>query len=123
MLDTFEKIEELSAHIRRYVDNRIEYTKLNIAEKVAEVLGSLLSGTLLIVFFLFFLIFSGIALALYLSEITGKIYWGFLIVASIYLAIGLIVWLFKKPFLQNPIMNSILNQIFNKKDHETHQIS
>jgi hypothetical protein len=120
MLNTFEKIEDLSVHIKRYVDNRIEYTKLNVAEKVSEVLGNLISGSLLFLLFLLFLVFSGVAFAFYLSEVTGKFYWGFLIVGSIYLAIGLIVWLFKKPLLQHPIMNSILNQIFNKQDHEAH---
>ncbi len=120
MLNAFEKIEEISVHIKKYVDNRIEYTKLNIAEKSSIVLSILLSGLLLIILFLLFIIFSGISLAFYLSEVTGKIYWGFLIVGAMYLAIGLIVWLFKKPLLQLPIMNSILNQIFNKQDHEAH---
>lgn len=120
MLDTFEKIEELSVHVKKYVDNRIEYTKLNIAEKVSEIAGNLLSGALLTILLFLFILFSGISLAFYLGELVGKIYWGFLIVASIYLAIGFIVWLFKKPLLQIPIMNSILNQIFNKQDHEAH---
>ena len=65
-----------------------------------------------VVIFLFFLFFASTGLALFLSATIGKSYSGFLIVAVLYLILGLIVWYGRAKLIQVPIMNSIIKRLF-----------
>ena len=63
-----------------------------------------------------FVIFSSVAVAFAFAKLTGEYYWGFLIVAGIYLLIGILVWSLKERILRMPIMNAILQQLFNEEE-------
>ena len=77
-----------------------------------------LGNRLTVLLFSLFIIFGSIAAALALSAWIGKMYAGFLIVAGIYLLIGIIVWNARERLLRIPIMNSIINQMFKEDDDE-----
>jgi uncharacterized membrane protein YqjE len=117
MQNSFEKIEELAAHVKEYINNRISIIKLNTAEQTSRVASYLIAIAMALTFFLFFIIFSSIALAYVFAEWTGKLYWGFLIVAGIYLLLGIIIWAARVKLLQLPIMNALLRELF--KDDES----
>jgi Putative Actinobacterial Holin-X, holin superfamily III len=118
MEDTFTKAEELAGHVKEYVNNRISAAKLNVAEKSSLVLANLIAGAIVLAIFIIFILFAGIALAYAFSKWTGEYYWGFLIVAGIYLLLGLLVWVGKARILQLPIMNSLLQQLFTEADND-----
>ncbi|MBU3713722.1 MAG: hypothetical protein FGM46_02100 [Ferruginibacter sp.] len=117
-MNTFDKLEELSNHLRKYIDNRMSYTKLVLAERVSNIFSKIFSQLIFIIFIILFLLFAGISLALFLISLTGAYYWGFMIVASIFLAIGLIVLIFRKPLFQKPVTNIILKEILNSEENE-----
>ena len=117
MEDSFAKVEDLAVHIKEYLNNRIESVKLSAAEKSSKMLANLIAISAVLLVFLFVIVFASIALAYVLAKLTGELYWGFLIVAGIYLLLGSLIWLLKEKILRFPIMNAMLHQLF--KDDET----
>ena len=109
-------IEKLFADVKDYLETRIELTKLQAVEKSSEIAGSEVVGLLLLLFFTLVFLFGSIALAFYISEMTGRYSSGFLIVAGIYLAIGLIVYLARESWIKKPVSNSIISKML--KDDE-----
>ncbi len=117
MSNSFEKMEGLTDHVKQYINTRVELTKLTIAEKTSQVISQLIAFTIVALFFLFVLIFGSIAGAWALSNWIGKPYAGFLIVAGIYLVLGIIVWAARGRLLRFPIMNAII-KLLQKKDDD-----
>ena len=118
MESTFAKVEELADHVKDYVKTKIASAKLSVAEKTSKLISNLIAALIVAGVFLLFILFGSIAGALALSAWIGKMYAGFLIVAGIYLLIGIIVWNARERLLRIPIMNSIINQMFKEDDDE-----
>jgi uncharacterized membrane protein YqjE len=118
MKDTFEKLEGLTDHVKEYVNTRVELTKLRIAEKTSLIIGDLIAIGIVVLLFLFVLMFGSIAGAWALSDWIGKPYSGFLIVAGIYLLLGIIVWIARGKFIRFPVMNAIIKKLHKEDDNE-----
>ena len=116
MEKTFAKVEEMAEHVKEYVNNHISSAKISVAEKTSGILANIIAVMVALTVFLFFIIFSSVALAFVFAKLTGEYYWGFLIVAGIYLLTGILVWSLKEKLLRMPIMNALLQQLF--KDEE-----
>jgi hypothetical protein len=118
MEDTFAKAEELAAHVKEYVNNRIDAAKLTTAEKSSKLAATVIASVVVAMFFIIFLFFASTALAFVFSQLTGALSWGFLIVGGSYLLLGAIVWLLRDRILQLPIMNALLRQLFTDDEDD-----
>ena len=112
----FSKVEQLSDNVKDYVNNKIELTKINVAEKSSAVLSNLMAGIVVAIVFSFFLLFASVALSFVLGKCFGETWIGFLIVAGIYLLIGLVIWFGREKIIRLPVMNTILQQLFKTDD-------
>jgi hypothetical protein len=104
-------IESLFESTSQYVDTRLELAKLKAVKKSSETVA--IVGTKIIVaavFFLFFFMLN-IGLALWLGEVSGKIYYGFLIVSFLYFVIGLIIYFNSDKWIKTSIANAIIKQL------------
>ena len=117
MEDSFAHVKKMATHIKEYVSTRIASVKLNAAEKSSKTIAGIISVAVVLLAFVFFIIFASIAAAYIFAKLTGEMYWGFLIVAGIYLLIGLLLWLMREKMLRLPVTNAILRQLF-KEDNE-----
>lgn len=118
MQEMFAKFEDLFVHLKEYLDNRIAYTKLSAAEKSSKLFANLAAIFFSMLLLFFFIVFVSIAIAYALAKLTGEYYWGFLIVAGIYLLIGIFVWSAKEKLLRLPIMNALLKQLFKEEPED-----
>lgn len=118
MNNSFEKWEGLTDHVKEYINTRVELAKLTIAEKTSQIVSQLIAVSIVALFLLFVLVFGSIAGAWALSDWIGKPYAGFLIVAGIYLVLGIIVWVARGRLLLYPIMNAIIKQLQKKDDDD-----
>ena len=118
MEKVFARVEELADHIKEYVNIRIDAVKLSTAEKTSKAIAGALAFVVAIQLLALFAVFASIALAYAFAEWTGKMYWGFLIVAGIYLLLGIIIWLAKEKLLHIPIMNALLRQMHTGKKED-----
>jgi hypothetical protein len=87
---------------------------LQTAPNVANTMATILSA----VVFLFFLFFASMGLAFILSSWIGNMYSGFLIVAGIYLILGLVIWYSREKLIRIPIMNAIIRQLFENNGED-----
>lgn len=118
MEKVFARVEELADHIKEYVNIRIDAVKLHTAEKTSKAIAGALAFVVVIQLLALFAVFASIALAFAFAAWTGQVYWGFLIVAGIYLLLGVIVWLAKERLLRIPIMNALLRQMHAGKNED-----
>jgi len=118
MEKAFARAEELAGTIKEYVNTKIESVKLSAAEKTSAVIANVVAGIVVALVFLFVIIFASIALSFGLGEWIGKTWAGFLIVAGLYLLIGIIVWAGRGKIIRMPLMNAIIQQLFSKEEED-----
>lgn len=115
MENAFNNIEPLFEKIETYGKTSFELYKLKTISKTAEVASTFVSrGAVVVVVFLF-MVFASIGLALWLGDLLGEPYLGFLCVASFYILLGVVLFYFLHNFIKRKISNSIISAIFNKK--------
>jgi polyferredoxin len=105
--------ELLFEKIQAYGKTTFELYKLKAIEKISNALATFISSTISILFFLLFIIMASIGAALWLGEIFGKTYYGFLCVAGFYGVVGIVLHFILKNQLKKSISNSIITQVLN----------
>jgi hypothetical protein len=118
MEKTFSKAEDLAQNLKEYAANRIDQAKLSTAEKTAAVMSYLLAAGVVVLLLVFFILFGAIALSLFMGEVFGAMYWGFLFTGGILLLLAIFTWIFRAGILQYPIMNALIKQLFTKNEEE-----
>lgn len=111
-------MEELLEKIKEYIDTRIKLGKLVAIEKGSSILADIITTLLVVLFLVAAFLFLSIGLGLYLSELIGNTYGGFLIVGLFYFLIALIVFLTKDKFIEKSIINGIIKKIFKREGVE-----
>jgi hypothetical protein len=118
MENIFSQLQQLTEEVKEYVNVRISLVKLNVAETTSNIIANATAAIIAALIFLFFLFFASTGLALFLSAVIGNSYAGFLIVAGIYLVLGVVIWYTRGKLIRIPILNAIIRQMFasNGKD-------
>jgi fatty acid desaturase len=117
MEKSFEKAEELASSVKEYLDIRLDAVKLTVAEKTSAVIANVLAGIAVALVFFFFMVMASVALAFVLGNWMGRTWAGFLVVAALYLLLGIIVWVARVKLIRLPFMNALIKQMF-KYDEE-----
>ena len=105
-------IEPLLEKVETYSKTSLELLKLKALAKTADVSSTLISRSLFILFVSFFAFTINIALALWIGDMLGKNYYGFLIVAGFY-GIASVILLIVHPSIKTKVNNNIIKQLFN----------
>ena len=91
-------LEPILESSRQYGKTSLEILRLKSLDKSADILSLLISRLFFLVIVLIFLISLNIAIALWLGDILGRAYYGFLIITLFYGIVGVLVY-----FKQNKI--------------------
>lgn len=113
-----ETVHTLSDHVRDYIDMRIDLIKLILVEKMSRLTSLLLLLILLFMVLLFAGVFAALAFVLWYGESIGPMWVGALIVVGIALLKGIIIYLFRKKFLLNPIITQLSKIIMEEPSYE-----
>jgi len=111
MEDNIKLIEVLIDKATEYGKTSFEIVKLKTIDKTVDIVSSFIPPTIIFVFIAFFLIFANLGLALWLSEILGKIYFGFFVVAAFYAFIALFLRVFLSKWMKKIAENQIIKVI------------
>lgn len=103
-------VEELFYKLKDYADTRIDIFKLKAISKVSGVISSIISGVVLVLLLFLVLICITIGLALLIGSALGQSWLGFLIMAVIYVIIGLIIFASRNKLLKTPISNKFIKE-------------
>jgi hypothetical protein len=105
-----EFIEPLLKKAADYGKTSFKIVHLKIVEKSAVLTAAIFFRLLLIAVIFFFLIAVNVALSLWLGQLMGQNYWGFLLTGLLYAVIA-VTLLFLQPFLKARISNFIIIQL------------
>jgi len=107
-----ELIDPLLERVEAYSNTTIELLKLKSIDKTADVSATFISRLLLVIVLVLLVFTLNVAVALWLGEVLGKNYYGFLMVAAFYAVIAIVIY-FTHPFIKSRINNSIIKQLLN----------
>ena len=94
-----------------YLETRLDLLKLKTTKTTSDVVASLVSTGIILLFLIFFLAFVNIGIAMLIGAALGKSYYGFFIVGGFYALVGLLFHWFREKWVKNPISNSIIKKM------------
>lgn len=101
--------------LKRVTEFSITYTeliKLKTINKVTEVFSAMFPDFIVCILFVIFLLFLNLGLALWIGDVLGKVYLGFLLVASFYFVLGVVSRFFMRAWLKKVAANYLIKQFF-----------
>lgn len=114
--DAKEKAEHTYQHLIDYAEARWNIIALDVSDKTATIGTNIIIAVCLGLLGFFFLMFSSLSLAFWLSELTESYALGFLIVAVLYAIIGTIIYLNRKQWMFVPLINKLLKMLYRNQN-------
>lgn len=107
-------VKVLLTQVGEYGKNSFELTKLKAVQKLIPVATSF-TGNLFVLLALYLFVFLlNIGIAMWLGDLLGKPYLGFLYVAAFYLLIGIILYFTAAKLFRTPVSRFIIRQTLNQ---------
>lgn len=103
-------IESLIDRIKNYAETRIDLLRLKAIDKSSSFLSLFISLLIVILFGFLAFILLNIGLALLIGDLLGEAYYGFFIVAAVYLIIGLVIFKFHDKWIKTPLANTFIKK-------------
>lgn len=98
-----------------YGETSIELVKLKAVDKITDIVSSLVPLSIVLVFFLSFVLFVNLGIAFWLGEILGKTFYGFLIVAGFYIVAAIFVRIFLNKWIKRLAGDYMVKHLLKKK--------
>ncbi|ESU30035.1 hypothetical protein FLJC2902T_05260 [Flavobacterium limnosediminis JC2902] len=109
-----EKADDIQDHLKNAIDSTIAYYKLWLFKVIMKSTTMVVKVLLMSLLFLFFLLFTSVALALYLGQLTDNYVLGFLIVGGIYVVLLLIAYFIKDKIVEGNVLEKFSKVFFNE---------
>jgi hypothetical protein len=104
-------VEVLIEKAGDYLETRFDLLKLRAADRSADIISSFASKLIVLLVMSVFFIILNIGIAIYVGELTGKLYYGFFIVAGFYFIAGLIFYQMRHRWLKNPFADKLVQKM------------
>ncbi len=108
-----ETIGQLVEVIKHYIGLQSEYVKLDVVEKVVRVLTALIMAGVLAFLLILMLIYVSFAVAYALAPLTGLV-GAFAIVAAFYFVVLVLFIIFRKPWIEKPLVHFLASLLLSK---------
>lgn len=108
-------IELLYEKAKKYVDVNIQLVKLHGVDKIADLISSVLSWAIISMIVAMFILLASISLSLYLGELFGETYLGYLAVSGFYLLLFILLILTRSSIIKIPITNLVIAKLLKRK--------
>ena len=106
-------VEELFYKLKDYGETTVDLLKLKAINKVSGFTSTLIVSIILIVLLFLILICISAGFALLIGVWLGNAYWGFFIMALLYIIIGLALFAGRKKILKEPISNKFIKELID----------
>lgn len=110
-----EAVGEVYGYSKAYLQQQLEYFKLDIAERVSRSISLAITVFVLVMLFLLILLFASLALGIYLGQQLGSYSEAFLLVSGGYAVLTLILLLLRRVLITNPILSRIIKVFFQNQ--------
>ncbi|HEV8080364.1 MAG TPA: phage holin family protein [Chitinophagaceae bacterium] len=112
-MENQSSVESLIDRVKNYVETRIDLLRLKAIDKSSSVLSLIISLVVVGLIGFICFIFISIGLALLLGELLGKSYYGFFVIALLYLIIGLVMYSMRDKIIEAPVTNSMIKKLLD----------
>lgn len=107
MLDPGTNLRVLFVQTERYAQATLELHKLKLTARFADAVSSLTAYVTIGAFFILVFLLLNVGTALWIGDLLGKTYYGFFMVAGFDSLIAILILVFRKKWIINPLRNSI----------------
>ncbi len=111
-------VEQLFQDVKDYVIAQRNLAMTVLSKKGADTFFIIVTTIILLLIGWFFLIFLSFAAAYALGNLIGIVWVGFLIVAFLYLLLGVVIWLNKDRWIKVPLFKVFFNLLAPDKDQD-----
>jgi len=111
--DLKDDTKGLTDNVQAYVENRLNYLKLDVFKKTMLGITTLIKVILVSVLGLISFFFLSIALAIWLGDVLGKPSYGYLLVGGFYILLIVFVLLFAKKAIERLILRKYAKLFFS----------
>ena len=112
-----ETIGQLAEAVKHYVGLQREYMKLDVIEKVVQLITVITLTLVLSLLVVLILIYCSFAVAYALAPTVGTAA-AFAIVAAVHLAIFLLLFAFRKKWIERPVVRFLAALLLSDEPHE-----
>lgn len=106
-----ENIEGLFEKAAGYVETRLELFKLKTALTTSDVVSELVGRIVILSIITMVVMLLNIGLALWLGELLGKNYYGFLLLSAFYSLLAVLLYIFREKLVESPVSNAIIKKM------------
>lgn len=106
-------LEPLLEKAENYAKTSFELYRLKTIDKSANIISDLVARGIVFSLIFTFLALANIGFSIWLGDILGELYYGFLCVAAIYGIIGAFVYFFMNKYIKKQVRKSIISQLQN----------
>ncbi len=114
-----KSVDMLYEKAKKYTETSAELLALNAVDKTADVLSSLTSRVIIVMFFAMFTLFINVGLSLFIGNLLNEYYLGFFIISAFYLVVALVLYVFKDKFIKTPVTNLIILKLLKSKKSDS----
>jgi len=107
-----ESLAQLIEVLKDYIGLQKDYLKLNVIEKVVRILTALALTFVFVVLGIAVLFYLSFAFIFWIAPLTGTA-WAFFIVSVLFLALLILVYSFRKPWIERPLVRFLANTLLN----------
>ncbi|GJM32225.1 MAG: hypothetical protein DHS20C18_12260 [Saprospiraceae bacterium] len=104
---------EVVEFARQYTNDQLKLLKLELAENTSKLIASLATSLAIIFIGMIVVFFLTVSLALIIGTWLDSNAAGFALVAAVYLIMGILLNIFKKSLLTEPILTVVIRQLFD----------
>lgn len=111
MGENIKQVEALLERAVEYGEASLELVKLKALDKASDVVSSFIHLSFVFVLIASFMLFLNLGLALWLGEILGKMWYGFLVIAGFYGVATIVIHFLMHKWLKKIVSNYIIKQL------------
>lgn len=111
--NNIQSIRQLVVELKAYIKMQKEYTRLELTEKLTILLSTMIFAIVLISLGMVVLFYLSFSLAYLLAPHVGGLPAGYAIIAGIILLLAMLIVLFRKRLIVNPLANFLANLFLN----------
>jgi fatty acid desaturase len=104
-------LESLVEKATDYGKVSLELVKLKAVAKTSDIVSSVVPHTVVIIILSSFMLFLNLGLAFWFGDLTGRLYYGFFIIAAFYVLVGIIIHFLMHKSLKKLIRNYVITQL------------
>jgi hypothetical protein len=110
-------LDQIITHTEDYLKTRQQLTQHVVSEKVVVLTSTLVTAYILFSVVLLAAVFASLGLAGWIAREIDDPLMGYWIVGLGYFVLGLLLFIFRNSILKTPLMNVMVKNIYNEKNH------